>query len=452
MDTRATLRFQNTFKSEEDMYHFHKWLLDGHNTGDLVPAGSKLSTYRRRARAIALDDDTGDLCVPQTGQRFVPPSRLPAVLAALYKQPDCPRGGVVPFYKWVNYVEKRLVKKSDCAAFLAQQPEYQMRTLPHATTPKPILSKALGDLLCIDLVDMTRYKTQNGGAVRGYCWIVTIVDAFSGYVWLGRTRQKTPEQVRDEFARLVPADLSVRSVLSDQGNEFKGAFQAMLDLRRIVHRTTAPHTPTANGMAESKNRAVRDALRTHFVQTNKLHWVGHLPNVAAQLNNSYSAARKNTPRAIFDSRVLVDNRTNRRRAHEQQSGAAQYMARKAAVYDHATLDVGDYVRVRMAALYSGVRAALKNPLERKSITVHWTPDIYRIVHRTAVKGLGGHFAYTVQRVRDDERPNTTLRLADLLKVDGPHANDGARIQTAEQAMTINQTWFVPRSDNIDRVY
>ena len=70
---------------------------------------------------------------------------------------------------------------------------------------------------------------------------------------------------------------ALAEVLTDQGREFQGDFQALCELAYIDHRTTSRDHPEADGLAERMVQTVKRGLRKYGVQH------GHYRNWDAQL-------------------------------------------------------------------------------------------------------------------------------------------------------------------------
>ena len=54
--------------------------------------------------------------------------------------------------------------------------------------------------------------------------------------------------------------------MTDQGREFLGEFQSLLEQTYIDHRTTSRDHPEADGLAERMVQSVKRALRKHCLQ------------------------------------------------------------------------------------------------------------------------------------------------------------------------------------------
>ena len=57
---------------------------------------------------------------------------------------------------------------------------------------------------------------------------------------------------------ITPPGLKIDSIRTDEGGEFEGEFQQVLDLHGITHEFTPPDTPQYNGVAERALELVRE--------------------------------------------------------------------------------------------------------------------------------------------------------------------------------------------------
>ena len=81
--------------------------------------------------------------------------------------------------------------------------------------------------------------------------------------------------------------------LTDQGTEFRGEFQALLDEALIDHRRTSREHPQADGLAERMVQTVKTALRKFCLEHDKTTWDAALPYIAMGYRMSKQAALSN---------------------------------------------------------------------------------------------------------------------------------------------------------------
>jgi len=95
----------------------------------------------------------------------------------------------------------------------------------------------------------------------GNRYIITCVDSMSKWVeaivWPVKASKRTAEFLYNEVIcrRGCPAD-----VVTDQGGEFQGEFQKVLDKLHINQRLTSPYHPQANGLTDRFNQTLTKSL------------------------------------------------------------------------------------------------------------------------------------------------------------------------------------------------
>lgn len=72
---------------------------------------------------------------------------------------------------------------------------------------------------------------------------------------------------------------SCAEVLIDQGSEFRGDFQVLLDKSLIYHRHTSRDHPQADGLIERLVQTLKEALRKYCLQDEPKKWDEFLPYV-----------------------------------------------------------------------------------------------------------------------------------------------------------------------------
>ena len=128
----------------------------------------------------------------------------------------------------------------------------------------------------------------------GNRYIVTCIDYLSNWVEARALSDKTSKQVADFFyADIVCRHGTPAEVISDQGGEFQGAFQDLLDRLCIDHMMTSPYHPQANGLTERFNQTCIRSLR-RMTQTTA-DWDRELPTVLLGYRASVQASTRYTP-------------------------------------------------------------------------------------------------------------------------------------------------------------
>ncbi len=428
------------FKSDEAINYLVNYLKNKE-----MPPYKNTNPFLKRATEFSLNNKK-ELVLNKTGHIVVKAKDRTIIMTKLYNDTKLGAGkGINTFYKLVasKYIN---IRRKDCEEFLKSQAYYQLQQPLTHITNKPIVATYPNQLYCIDLIDLMNYAKNN----YKNKYILTVVDAFSGKCWLGKLTEKTAKKVADEFERI--RQMYPTYILCDNGTEFQGEFIDYCKDHDIIIRNTTSYAPQSNGIVENKNKQVRKLIRDIFLRTGKLTWSTHLDEIASNLNNTYHSKKKATPDELWtatENKVLMPRETHRNLPEHLQAPLnvqqkeVKRMLNKQGQYDDKVLEVGDHVRVKMSALYSGVRSLLKSG-KQKQVIITYTPDIYQIVKVVRPRKTQKLEYYIANA--DGERPNRSFFLSDLQKVDA-NANDNLNI-TTERALDMNKTWFIDKTDNI----
>jgi len=298
------------------------------------------------------------LVLIETGHVVVRLRDGPSLLEQIYEEKAIGMGQIA-FYKLVslNYIGPGVLR-SKIAEFLKGKTNYQLTRDPISSSTNHHIATYSRQVYYIDLVDMTQYATHN----TNYKYILTIVDGFSGKVWLGKLLRKEPQLVANEFHRLVK-DVLPKRIVADNGSEWKSDFADYCKEKKITFVNTSSYQPTAN-IAEHKNRVVRARIRAFWVrqteekQRMRLNWTRILDQVAESMNNTFNRNKKSTSNRLFDPRstegddeddLQLNTPINRERQREVERMIALQNENNSGDFQ-----IGDVVRVSMK-IYSGVR-------------------------------------------------------------------------------------------------
>jgi transposase InsO family protein len=126
---------------------------------------------------------------------------------------------------------------------------------------------------------------------QGHQYVLVMVEHFSKQIILVATRDKEPSTVAAAFTREVLTRFGAcAEVVTDQGGEFGGEFQACLDAAFIDHRATSAYHPQANGLSERVVGIVKRSLRKWCLGHASEEWDAYLPRVAMGYNFSAQAS------------------------------------------------------------------------------------------------------------------------------------------------------------------
>ena len=81
------------------------------------------------------------------------------------------------------------------------------------------------------------------------------------YVYLLRSKDEALEKFKEYKLEVEnQLDRTIKIVRSDRGGEYDGPFDVFCKEHGIIHQTTAPYSPESNGVAERKNRTLKEMM------------------------------------------------------------------------------------------------------------------------------------------------------------------------------------------------
>ena len=393
----------------------------------------------------------------------IPNNKRDETLKAFYDDLKAIGAGKTSFYKKIssNYLN---INRAYCNDFMSKQPFYQMNTETKHIVNKPILASACGERLAVDLVNVSNLAKHNDGNHH----ILTAIDYFSRKVWARPLKNKKKETVLDGLKSIFD-EMTIKPhiIQSDNGSEFKNYYT--IDWYKendIKHIFTLPYAPESNGLIENFNKQLRKMMREIFIRTNSLNWLDYLQICCDNKNTQYNSTTKHSPNKLWAPDSFYNNVKNKTRElpaslatgvspediRIQARNNIKEKAKKQIERNTITeLVKGDYVRVKMSALYSEIRKEIKAG-NKKLINVSYTPEIYKIFKvidethpsyerkRYTLRKLDGSPLFTESKSNEMRKTHRYRRLfaSDLLKVDKDTENVAYNNDRAKQLNQIEK--------------
>ena len=212
-------------------------------------------------------------------------------------------------------------------------------------------------------------------------------------------------------------------IVSDQGTEFKGEFEAYLKQNNIIHKTTQSYVPQPN--IENLNGQLRAMMRSQFIKTNSLVWLPYIQAFSDSKNTNRDPSTGKTPLNIMNEYYANNQASIQEVADKVRTKNEERFKR---FYKQEAFNIGDKVRVKMTSFQSALRQREKEGTQKLNV-VRFSPDIYEIQSIRPVPQ--GQFGYPLYILKDSL--NRTIRYAnnnprtfnsgDLLKIgNGTPAN------------------------------
>lgn len=243
----------------------------------------------------------------------------------------------------INDISRRYIEE-----WLKKQKVHQLYTNKKPQTSiRPIISKAPGQFLQMDLIDFSKKPST-----EGYKYILNVIDIFSRKVWLEPLYNKTIADVipkLNSIVEIIQKDYKIIIIQSDNGAEFNISFPT------IRHIQSQPHTPQQNGIVCG---TIKKILFKYLYQDKEVWDEDILLQVENVYNDTLNTSTGKTPDEAY---VL--------KPAEQNVLTESIKKTKAKSYKNidTVLQVGDKVRVIIPATKIKTKG---EPL--------WSKDIYTI--------------------------------------------------------------------------
>ena len=121
------------------------------------------------------------------------------------------------------------------------------------------------DLIHSDICDLKLVQTRGGNK-----YFITSVDDSTKYcyVYLLKSKGKAIEKFvlyKNEVETQLNRKIKV--LRSDRGGEYESPFVDLCAQHGIIHETTAPYSPQSNGVAERKNRTLKEMMNAMLISS-----------------------------------------------------------------------------------------------------------------------------------------------------------------------------------------
>ncbi|KAJ9545020.1 hypothetical protein OSB04_024727 [Centaurea solstitialis] len=161
----------------------------------------------------------------------------------------------------------------------------------------------------LQVLHMDLFGPVNVQSIAGKKYTPVIVDEYSRYTWVFFLRSKSdaPEEII-LFVRKMERlnNLTVRSIRSDHGTEFKNStLETFFDQKGISQNFSSVRTPQQNGVAERRNRTLIEAARSMLSEANLAtqFWAEAVNTACYTQNRSLIVKRfRRTPYELFRNR------------------------------------------------------------------------------------------------------------------------------------------------------
>ena len=150
----------------------------------------------------------------------------------------------------------------------------------------------IDDIWSLEILDLKDYGPKN---IRGYRYVLVIIDNFSKFGWTVPIKNKNAQTIKDSFENiLISSKRKPNLIESDRGKEFyNNIFHDLLNKNNI--QLYSKNSSYGDVFAERFNRTIRDLLKMIIFEQGDAKWIDILPTITKQYNNRIHSSTKLTP-------------------------------------------------------------------------------------------------------------------------------------------------------------
>jgi len=280
------------------------------------------------------------------------------------------------------------ITREDVKNHMQTNERHVLSQKPKARVNQSITTQAKypGAIFAIDLIEMSEQYNADNTVTKSkvtktsrnsvfykkstYNYIFSAMDVFSRKIFLVKLKKKESKLTTKAFQDVIKrADIPIKSIIADNGTEFKGEFATFCKDNKIKIRLTREYSPTSNPV-ERSNREIRETMRGLLIKNGNLEWHTQLKKIEASRNSSYHSALHTSPDKVFsgDDDPMMEEITERNKVDAKA---------KQDKFKVETYEPGDKVFVAMSAIYSHARSKIKAG-HGKDLVIKYQPKIYRV--------------------------------------------------------------------------
>ena len=144
-----------------------------------------------------------------------------------------------------------------------------------------------------DLLEVPR-----GGAYNKQVrYLLNVIDIYSRKAFSQPITRKTAENTLQAFKKMNLKN--IKSIQTDDGNEFSGAFARYLKDNCIPHRVVYAGRKNIQGIVERFNQTLRNLIERYKLVMNTNKWINMLPFLIENYNTTYHSTIKMTPEDVW---------------------------------------------------------------------------------------------------------------------------------------------------------
>lgn len=281
---------------------------------------------------------------------------------------------------------------------------------------RPVRTKKALSVWYADLIIINKKKEEKREISKLDKVILTVVDAFSKYAWVrvisGTKDAKTvADQMEDILIEESPNWTAV--LHTDNGSEFKGAFEKVLNDYGIKHRTSRAYTPSDASIVERFNKTIKTMWAKYTTQTGDTS-LDKIQELVNNYNTNIHSSTKKRPVDLHPNKnnKKVDKKDIKIARRQIDKRIKKSVAKQKELFPN-TINVGDFVRIDYR-----IDEGLKGyDIFRKKYLRQWSFRVFKVIRVSRPSRLRNQFYILQFENGDPIVPERRFSRNELLKVD-----------------------------------
>lgn len=286
------------------------------------------------------------------------------------------------------------ITRSYVDKFIRSQPDWQILQRPVKSKNTNTIMRFEPGYVQIDTIDIKNLDSEDAN------YLLTCTDIYTRKLWAYPLESLKASDVAEQLRKFINSYKLVKTIQSDNGNEFKDQVASLLEKQNITHVKSKSATPTSQSQIERKNGTLKRALYGYKQKTGN----DPIPDLQSFLDSLNLQPNKNTK--VAPAVALLPE-------YKEQiiKNMENYNSKKREQGSLKDLEPGNKVRVLLEK--TDIPASMKNKIKKqKGYLPKWSFEVYKIKKKSTPSSQWQLPYYTLETT--DNLENKKFSRADLL--------------------------------------
>uniref|UniRef100_A0A7M5XDJ8 Integrase catalytic domain-containing protein n=1 Tax=Clytia hemisphaerica TaxID=252671 RepID=A0A7M5XDJ8_9CNID len=170
---------------------------------------------------------------------------------------------------------------------------------------QPVQAEMPMEVIQIDLVDFTNFKSKSNG--KTYSYVLAMLDVFSRFLVLRPLIKKEAKEIAPHIESIFNIFGIPKKVQTDKGSEFKGEVKKSLESLGVKKVESSAYHPQSQGKIERSHGTWKTKIRFDLEEKSDTQWSSSLETYSSQYNSgAHQSLGRHSPFEVFFGRAPRD--------------------------------------------------------------------------------------------------------------------------------------------------